>query len=368
MAIPQVKTQALNLGQGSTPEIERKVLFIGVADGSALAGAVFLSSDSDLDDLMGESDSELKTHVEAAILSAGTGFEAAYIEISNFAEWPAALEVAMETFSPELVAVCTPITDKSDLSDAQVTAVEQTNTLERLVTVCMTSPGITNLQSWPDYVTAQALFTDSLACDRVVVVPDLCGNNLGALVGRLAKKEVSIADSPIRKQTGPDIALAAFPVDKDGKSLTLATLTALHNTARLTVPFWFTDVQGIFWTDCLTLDAVGGDFQLVQHRRVVDKASRAIRLLTINEIGNRQFNQTETSIKLYQGIFEKPLRDMSKSVTVNGKAIPGEIKLPNDAVTIQWVDADTVKIYYKLTPYKSVTEIINNVFLDLSNA
>jgi Protein of unknown function (DUF2586). len=274
----------------------------------------------------------------------------------------------METFSMEMVVVCEPITAQVDLTDAQVVAQNQINTLSRLVDIFMETPVITGLQSWSDYVTTQALLTDGVVCDRVIPVPNLNGNNLGALVGRLMKNEVSIADSPIRILTGADISLGQFAVDKDGKAITLATLTALHNQ-RLTVPFWFSDVEGTYWTDCLTLDKTGGDYQLIENRRVVDKAARAIRILTINQIGNREFNKTELSTKFYESFLAKPLRQMAIDTTINKKRIPGEIQKPKaDAITIQWTDSDSVNIFYKVTPFHSPKEITNNVFLDLSSS
>ena len=367
MATPKVSTNTLNQGQGGAPEIERKVLFIGVGTGTQLQTINFITGDSDLDALFGEADSELKSNITAAIVEAGSGFNGAAIEVANFAEWPAALAIAMQTFSPEMVAVCTPISAAADLTAAQVQAQLQITTHERLVSILMTSPGILALQSWSEYVTTQTALTDGVAGNRVVCVPNLHGNNVGACVGRLANRSVSIADSIMRTQTGPVVALGTAPVDKDGLPLDLATLAALH-AQRLTVPFWFTDIDGVFWTDCLTMDVTGGDYQVLENRRVIDKAARAIRILSVQQIANRQFNSTPTAEIFYTSYFASPLREMAQTQVVGGKEFPGDIKkLKKDAVSIHWVSKTQVKIYYTAQPYNSPKEITNNLMLDLSN-
>lgn len=366
MAIPKVLTKQQNMLAGGSPSIEGRALFIGVANGSNINTLVPITSSSDFDDLMGTADSALKAQVEAFALNAGPGFTAAFIECETFADWPAALEVAMETFSPEMVGVCLPVGAAQDLSDAQTVALEQINKYERLITLFMETPVITAGQTLADYVVSQAALTDGLALDRVVPVPNLNGNNVGALIGRLAKPDVSVADSPMRIKTGADTALGAFKVDSVGKAINLATLEALH-MARLTVPIWLVDYDGVYWSDCLTLDATGGDFQIIENRRVIDKAARAIRSLTIPLIADRSFNDSETSTTYHESFLATPLRKMAKSATVNKKKIPGDIKEPaDDAITIQWVDKFKVKIFYKITPFNSPKEIVNNLFLNLA--
>lgn len=366
MAAPSVSSDAQNQGQGATKEIERKVLFIGVGTGTALGVVNVLNSVTDLDDLLGAGDSELKANIAASVIEAGSGFEGACIEIANFAEWPAALAMAMQTFSPEIVAVCTPIAASQDLTDAQATAQLMIATYQRLVRVVMATPGILGAQSWSEYIATQTALTDGVVGARVLAVSNLHGNNVGCCVGRMADKSVSIADSIIRTQTGAVVALGPAPVDTNGKKLELDTLGALHGK-RLTVPYWFEDYDGVYWTDAVTLDAEGGDFQLAQNGRVSDKAQRAIRILSIQQIGNRQFNDSEVSKKFYASYFAKPLRVMAQTVKVGDIEFPGEIKpIAEDAVTIQWVSNSKVKIYYKLTPYESPTEIENYLMLDLS--
>ena len=65
------------------------------------------------------------------------------------------------------------------------------------------STGIAAAQDWSDYRDEQRTLINGVAAPRALIVPQLHGNDLGVLAGRLANVAVSIADSPMRVATGP---------------------------------------------------------------------------------------------------------------------------------------------------------------------
>ncbi|MGK9527590.1 DUF2586 family protein, partial [Salmonella enterica subsp. enterica] len=83
----------------------------------------------------------------------------------------------------------------------------------RRLFVMAASASPTVLQSWSEYVAEQKAITANVAAPRVMVVPQLHGNDLGVLAGRLANAAVSIADSPMRVATGAVTGLGSVPVD-----------------------------------------------------------------------------------------------------------------------------------------------------------
>ena len=105
----------------------------------------------------------------------------------------------------------------------------------------------------------------------------------GAYAGRLCNRAVSIADSPCRVKTGALVGLGNKPVDKDGIPLPLATLQTLEQN-RYSVPMWYPDYDGIYWADGRTLDAEGGDYQVIENLRVAYKVARRMRLRAIARI------------------------------------------------------------------------------------
>ena len=109
--------------------------------------------------------------------------------------------------------------------------------------------------------------------------------------------------------------------------LELATLQALEAN-RFSVPMWYPDYDGLYWSDGRTLDVEGGDFQAIESLRVVDKAARRVRLLAIPKIADRSLNSTPTSIAAHQQYFAKTLREMARSTQINGVTFPGEVKAP----------------------------------------
>jgi hypothetical protein len=222
-------------------------------------------------------------------------------------------------------------------------------------------------QTWSQYETALAALQNGIAAHLLLPVPQLHGNNVGVLAGRLCNRAVSIADSPMRVATGAVLGLGAAPADSAEKPLTLATLETLANN-RYSVPQWYPDLEGVYWSDGTTLDANGGDYQYIEHLRPVHKASREVRILAIRRIANRSLNSTPASIELNKAYFMKPLRNMSKSTVILGTQFPGDIQPPREGdVTIVWTSNKSVTIYLIIRPYNSPKEITVNILLDLSS-
>lgn len=367
MAQGEVNVNNLNLGQGNIPGVERKTLFIGVGEtnvGSVLA----INSQSDLKVLLGAADSVLKTNVIAARDNGGDNWEAFVAPIAANGDWKVALDLALNTVKPELVAVCVPAIAAAELTAAHTKAeLVRTQRADRVI-VLMATPGIdADTQTWAQYLAAQTAIQNGVSAYRVAAVPQLHGNDLGVLVGRLCNSAVSIADTPMRVATGPLLGLGDTPIDKDGQQLSSATLKAL-DAARLSVCQTYSGYPGTFWGDCNLLDEPGGDFQVIENLRVIDKAARAVRILAIKDIGNRSLNNSSISIESSKTRYMAPLRAMSKSTVVGSVQFPGEIRTPaDDSITIVWPSFNEVKIYLKLQPWNSPKKITANLMLDLSN-
>lgn len=369
---PSVQINALNQLSGESNEIERHALFVGV--GTTNTGKLMsLTPDSDFDKVFGASESDLKSQVKAAMINAGqnwfahvyiaeeSGFD--FVKIVTEANAVASFEYAVNTYT---IGV-----DKAKINALQTLYAELLAKLGRR-TFFIQAIGKINKdpsggKTWDQYVQELTTLQNTLACDHVMLVPLLFGNEAGVIAGRLANRAVTIADSPCRVQTGAllELGSAEKPKDKDGAELNLSHLKALEK-ARYSVPMWYPDYDGYYWADGRTLDVEGGDYQVIENVRVVDKVARKVRLMAIAKIGDRSFNSTSASTEYHKNYFAKPLRDMSKSANVNGKEFPGECHPPkDDAVTIVWHSKTKVTIYIKVRPYDCPKEITVNIFLDL---
>lgn len=366
MAQGKVTVNNLNLGQGNFPEVERKTLFIGVC-ATGVGDVLSLNTQSDLDVLLGAAASDLKTQVEAARANGGENWQAYAAPIAEVDDWREALDLAFETVSTELVAVCKPIATGADLTAAYTKAEAVRTQQARRVIILIATPGIdADTQTWAQYTTAQAALTAGISAYRVAAVPQLHGNNLGVLCGRLCNRAVSIADSPMRTETGTLLALGDAPVDSTGQTLQSAVLTTL-DANRLSVPQWYTDYPGMFWGDCNLLDEPGGDYQVIENLRIVDKAARAVRILAIKRIANRRFNDSSVSIASNKTYFMRPLREMSRGTEFAGEQFPGEIRPPaDDSIKIVWPSQNAVEVYIKVRPWNSPKDITANLILDLT--
>ncbi len=366
MAQGKVGVNNLNQNQGSFPEIENKALYIGVC-ATNVGSVLSLNQQSDLDVLLGSVDSALKTQVQAAKDNGGEGWAGYAIPYNGITDWQDSLDIAMDVISPELVILCTPAGNSAALDAMQTKSEQVRTTLARRIIIITATAGIdSDTQTWAQYETAQAAITSGVSAYRVCAVPLLHGNDLGVLGGRLCNRSVSIADSPMRVATGPLLGLGAIPVDSDGVSLPSATVSTLDSN-RLSCSQIYTDYPGVLWGDANLLDVPAGDYLVIENLRVVDKAARAIRILSIPKVANRNFNSTPLSIAAAKTYFMRPLREMSKVITFAGTPFPGDIKTPkDDSITIQWLTKTKVQIFFKVTPYNSPKEIIANIVLDLS--
>lgn len=367
MSLGKVQVNNLNLGQGDINAIECHFLFVGLAGTADEESQLFsVNAQTDLEDAF--ADSALRKQVIAAQLNAGQNWTAAVYPLADGENVLEAIDRANEVQSFETVVFCDITTQAADISAKHDYLFSLQAKLGRFVSGLVALPGIDKAtQTWSTYEAASVALVNGLANHLIVPVPQLHANNVGVLAGRLANKAVSIADSPMRVATGSVMGLGTAPVDSAEKPLELATLNTLAE-ARLSVPQWYPDFEGIYWGDGSTLDAAGGDYQYIENLRVVHKASREVRILAIRRIADRRLNSTPVSIEQNKAYFMKPLRNMSKSYTILGIQFPGDITPPIDGdITIVWPTNKSVVIYMVVRPYNSPKEITVNIMLDLSN-
>lgn len=366
MAQGQVSVNNLNLGQGPVTAIERHFLFIGPATknvGKLLA----LNTQSDLDTELGVAASDLKTQITAARNNGGDRWACAAAPLAADGDWQTALDQAQSAgLSVEAVVITKPVSTSAEIQALHTAAVNLINRYGRRVFVLATSAGIAPAQDWSGYRDEQRALLRDVAAPRVVVVPQLHGNDLGVLAGRLANAAVSIADSPMRVATGALIGLGPTPEDKDDVPLSSATLAELDKM-RLSVPQQYPDYPGMFWGDANLLDAPGSDFNVVENLRIVDKAARCVRILLIQMVADRKVNNTPTSMANTCLRLMRPLREMSRSVIVAGQQFPGDIQPPKDGdITLVWKNRTTIEAYLLIRPYNCPKDLTANIALDLS--
>lgn len=361
-----VTVNNLNLGQSRIDEVERTLLFIGTATSPANGVVVSLDTQTDFDSVFGVADSPLKTNIYTAMQNAGQNWQAYVITAATDGDHITALSTALETVSPEGVVSFAEV-DETDIAAWQAKMLTLRATHGMFLFALLAARGIdTATETWAEYFADMESITDDLVANLCAVVPQLHGNDLGVLAGRLCDRNVSIADTPMRVETGPLISLGATPVDSDGEELPSATLSSL-DAARYSVPQTYPGYPGVYWGDCNMLESPSGDYKVVEHLRIMLKAMRTIRVMSIYRIGNRLLNSTPASIKAHKTYFSRPLRQMSKSVTFFGYTFPGEIEPPtDDAVLIVWESNTHVKIYLTLKPYNCPKQITANLVLDLS--
>jgi hypothetical protein len=366
MAQGKVSVNNLNLGQGPVTEIERYFLIIGPASKN-VGKLVPLNTQSDLDGELGIPASDLKTQITAARLNGGDRWACMAAPIAIDGDWEAALDKAQqEGVSVEFVVITKPVITGAALTALHDKAVEINNQYGRRVIIMAATPGIVPAQDWPAYLAEQRAITADISAPRVLVVPQLHGNDLGVLAGRLATAAVSIADSPMRVATGALLGLGATPLDKDGVPLPSAVLSELDK-ARFSVPQTYPDYPGVFWGDGNMLDAPGSDFQVVEYLRITDKAARRVRILLIQRVADRKLNSTPNSMAANKSALMRPLREMSRSVVFAGQQFPGDIEPPkDDAITLVWLSKTKVEAYIQLRPFNCPKDLTANIALDLS--
>ncbi|EFG3452643.1 DUF2586 family protein [Escherichia coli] len=370
MTWPNAGVNQINQLQGETNEVERCVLFVG--KGTVNVGKTLpVNNQSDFDKLLGESDSQLKSDVMAAMANAGQnwwGFVHVLADDAGPDAWVDAVKAAQASCSVEGVLLSDDVSTKATINQAVTLRSELIAKFGRWVWFILATQGMQEDEAQADYLARMSTLQDGIAEKAVQLVPRLWGNDPAVLAGRLSNRAVTIADSPARVKTGALVSLGSdeLPLDGAGEVLELATLQALE-AQRFSVPMWYPDYDGFYWADGRTLDVEGGDYQSIETLRIADKAARRIRLLAISKIADRALNSTPGSIAANQSLFMKPLREMSTAASINGVSFPGEVKPPQDGdVTIVWKSKKAVDIYIVVRTYEVPLQITINLMLDAS--
>lgn len=377
MTWPNVNVSQINRFNGTTKDVERVVLFVGY--GKTNTGKTqALNTGSDLDKALGDEDSLLKAIVSAAANNTGQNWFA-YVHVLSEPDteaegyvpdedWMNAVKQAQSVASTEGILLAFDTTDKATINRATELRTTLQANFGRFVWFALAVGGPEEGEAWADYVLRVTELQKGIASPGVQLVPRLWGNEPGVLAGRLCNRSVTIADSPARVATGAVTALGrdTLPVDGTGAEIDLSVLQSLE-VSRFSVPMWYHDFDGIYWSDGRTLDVEGGDYQTIENVRIVDKASRRVRLRAIPKIADRSLNSTPGSIAAHQTYFGKPLREMAIATEINGVPFPGEVKPPKDGdVTITWASSVKVQIYLVVRPYESAKEIGVSIELDTS--
>ena len=371
-AVGQVEIIQMNNNQGDFTEFERVFLFMGeaAADCKYYNKVLAVSSGSDLDDLLGASESILKTLVEAAILNAESANWAAYVmPVKAEDDWEAPFMTAMQKptdLKIEALVLCRPAETKAEITKIHAAMVKVLSTFSKYVCCHTCVSGIdAAAEDWSTYKTRiKAVIADEVA-HRVSVTPLLHGNNLGVVCGRLCNPAVTIADTPMRVATGAVISLGSDPVDKDGVALNMTDLKELSN-ARFSVPQWYNGYEGTYWADMMMLDAEGGDFTVYENIRVLDYLSRRVYIKAIKKIADRSLNSTPASISFHETYFGKTLRDAALSIKMGTYEVPGLIQKPVDGdISIQWQSRTNVVIVIQAAPVDCPKKITVYIGLDL---
>ncbi|MCR3952527.1 DUF2586 domain-containing protein [Aeromonas hydrophila] len=362
---PYVQINNLNQMQGPVTEVERHPLFVGSA-ASNTGKLLSLNTQSDFDQLLGAADSELKANLQAAMANAGQNWTAAAFVLPTDMDWKEAVRDAQKTQSFEGVVVLGQEWDQASINAAHALNQELIAKWGRWQFMLLAVPGIAKEQDWSTYETELATLQEGIKAESVSLIPQLWPNLVGAYAGRLCNRSVSVADSPCRVKTGAVVSLGNKPKDKDGVELPLATLQTLEQN-RYSVPMWYPDYDGTYWADGRTLDAEGGDYQVIENLRVAYKVARRMRVRAIARIGDRSFNSTPGSTAAAILYFGKDLREMAKAITIGGQPFPGEITSPKDGdIGIQWIDKNHVSIYVVIRTVDCPKGITVNIMLDLS--
>nr|ELR5257611.1 DUF2586 family protein [Providencia rettgeri] len=375
MTWPTVTINQLNQRQGRINEIERTVLFVGTGTESTL---IAVNSQSDLSVELVKAGKTLRDHVIAAQRNGGQNWQAYVVvmpENSTSEDYQNAIIDAQDIISVE---GCVVLTEFKEVSAARTEINQFAALRETLISrfgrwvwfvLSIASPkALEEPATWEKYLAFVASIEKDIAAPAISLVPSLWGNDAGALAGRLCRRDVTIADSPARVKTGALISLGAdsadLPTDANGIDIDLATLRAMHDL-RLSVPMWYPDYEGLYWSDGNTLEVKGGDYPVIEYLRIVDKAARKIRIRAIAKIADRSMNSTPASIAAHQMYFSAPLREMSRSTQIQGITFPGEIEPPKeDAIAINWASKESVSIFMVVKPYASPKEITVGIILD----
>ena len=372
MSLGSIAVNALNLNQGPFPTVEKYFLFIG--EGATNQNTLlYLNTDSDLDIELGAADSELKRQIVAAKANAGENWACAAMAVADGSLWDGPVDVAMnENLRVEAIVITTPVTAQAELTAMQAKALDLNTTYGRRALFIAAAVAIdstpTTGQSWSEYIAAVNNLTDTLSAYRVTIVPYIYNDAVGIYAGRLCNSQTSVADTPMRVATGTIAGQdqSTLPKDKDGIIYSNAHAKAL-NDQRFSVPAFYADYEGVYWSDGQMLDVAIGDFTVIENLRVVDKAARAVRLVLIGLVGDRRFNSLPVGEAWAISKLMRPLQEMSRSQVFQGIPFPAELKTPLDGdIAISWITRTEVEIFLIARPFEIPKAITANIVLDLS--
>ena len=370
-----------NRHQSDPGEAERKFFYVGSVSDAGLQGKITaINSSSDVDKIFSNDLTSAAYHdIKAAIANAAGPIFLDFWGVADPTHAADAVDKATSNFEYEAVCYCDPVSTSAELEaiHAQIETLKASKG-QFLFAITKTTD-ITTEQSWSDYVTVCSNLVSSVAAETIIVVPSIFGNELGVLAGRLCNRTVTIADSPIRVETGPLVGLgvndsARFPtdevtgqrIDSEGEPIDNPTLKQLDEL-RLSVPQHYIGMHGWYWADGLTLDEDTGDYKVIENLRVVLKACRRVLKVATPMIGNRQLNSTVQGTNSARSRLLQPLLKMSRASVINGVTFVGEIKRPTEeAISIVWKTQKTVQILMSIRPYLSQKSIEIGIGLDLS--
>lgn len=369
MAIGQINLIQENTASGGINAVERTVLFIGSGASDADKDKLHsINQQTDLDAILGAGNSPLKLNIDAAKLNAGPNFTAWVIPVGSLTI-DEAIELAADepnNIYPEQVALVDHVLTADQVRGIQAATIAAENVYGKYLCVFAAVVGINEAsQSWSDYISEVKKLQNNVVADRVALVPQLHGNNLGVVVGRLNNDKYSIGDSPMRVRSGSLVGLGGAPKDNTGTTLNMAHLTELAN-ARFSVPQTYTNFDGIYWADHPLLDAEGGDYQVYENRRVIDYVSRRVRVRMIQKIADRELNSSQSSTKYHEQYFMEPIFEASKGIAIAGVPKPGLVQKPQDGdIVIHWKNANEVELAMVAAPVNSPKKITARIALDL---
>lgn len=385
MTWPKVDINQINRFNGTTKDVERVVLYVGYSPKTTgkdqapnIGKTLALNTGSDLDEVIGAGDSLLKAIVSAGRNNAGQNWFA-FVHImaepdtggegyKPDEDWMNAVKQAQSVASVEGVVLAFDTATAATINRASELRDTLKASFGRFVWFALAVSGPGKDEGWADYGTRLATLQKGIAAPGVQLVPRIWGNEPGVLAGRLCNRSVTIADSPARVATGAVTTMGSdtLPVDGNGVAIDLAVLQGLEQN-RYSVPMWYHDFDGIYWSDGRTLDVEGGDYQTIENVRIVDKAARKVRLRAIPKIADRSLNSTPGSVAAHVTYFGKPLREMAIATQINGVEFPGEVKPPKEGdITITWMNSVRVQIAIVVRPYESPKEIGVSIELDTS--
>lgn len=397
MSWPEVQINQTNSNSGTITGVEQTMLFIGLADNLGDAHPlVVVGAESDIDESLAKASTDLLEQVRAAQLNGGQNWGAYVLLVEpettadpedpedpespeetkvTEPDWLSQAEYALGKVSVEGVMFCHDIKELSAgrtfINGLQALRESVISSLGRRVWFIASVASPLALETPLDWAGYRDFLDDlqtGISASAVQLVPRLWGNEAGVLAGRLCNKSVTIADSPARTATGALLGLGIessdLPVDKNGAEIDLAYLKAFE-AIRYSVPMWWADYEGMYWSDGRTLEVTGGDYEAIEYLRIMDKVARTTRLRAIAKIGNRSLNTTPVSIETHKTYFSKVLRDMSRATELGGVQFPGEVEPPAEGdVTIKWPTKTHVVIGIVATPYGCPKQITVNIGLD----